>query len=298
VSDSMPEDYGQGESGPIDNSNDSTESNGSESTATNESGAESGTGYNPNWDEAFTGLPPEFHDKLKPVFTKWDSAANQRYEKVQQEYAPYSILKENNVSIDDVRQAFELRNQIAANPREMFDRLAAHLQIDLSSLNGNAEPESQGLNALDPDEDEDPRIAAIRAENEQIKHYLLTQEQEKQAQREAALQEQTEKGWYESTVSELNTLETTYGKFDRNRAVQFAVWEAERTGNEFSLEAGVKAMNEFRSSAIQSSANAQAPDVFSGNGSLASGRVDTSKMNESEFEKYAIERIKAKNAGG
>lgn len=306
MSDQMPENYGQGYSAP-DNVNDSPtpvgESNdsGNEGTATTDSQESTGTGYNPNWDEALNGLPPEFHAKLKPVFSKWDSSANQRYEKVQQEYAPYKILAENQVSIDDVRQAFELRNQLSANPQEMFNRLAQHLGVDLNRLNGAAGEnpngdESQGLNAEYPD-DEDPRYTELKRQNEAVINYLAMQEAQQEQIQQAQQQQEQEKSWYNDTKSQLDSLEQTYGKFDRNRAVQFAIWEAERTGQELSLEAGVKAMNEFRSNAIQTSANQNAADVFSGNGSLASGRVDTKNMSDAEFEQYAIAKIRAKNGG-
>lgn len=307
MSDQMPENYGQGFSAPDNVNGDSApvgESTdfGDGGTANSDSQESTGTGYNPNWDEALSGLPPEFHDKLKPVFGKWDQSANQRYEKVQQEYAPYKVLAENQVSIDEVRQAFELRNQLSANPQEMFNRLASHLGIDLNRLSaGNAAQnpngdESQGLNADDP-EDEDPRYTQLKRQNEAVIQYLAMQEQEQERIQQTQQQQKMEESWYNDTKSQLDSLESTYGKFDRNRAVQFAIWEAERTGQELSLEAGVKAMNEFRSNAIQTSANQSAADVFSGNGSLASGRVDTKNMSDAEFEQYAIAKIRAKNGG-
>lgn len=293
--DGTPE--GQGESGSAETEINPSGVDNSESTA-NDSGSESGTGYNPNWDEALNGLPPEFHEKLKPVFSKWDSSANQRYEKVQQEYAPYKILAENQVSIDEVRQAFELRNQLSANPQEMFTRLAQHLGIDLNRLNAGENSngdESQGLTEY-PD-DEDPRYVELKRQNDAVLNYLAMQEQEREQNQQAEQQRIQEETWFNDTRSELDRLEQTYGNFDRNRAVQFAIWEAERSGNEFSLEAGVKAMNDFRSNAIQTSANANAADVFSGNGALASGRVDTKNMSDAEFEQYAIAKIRAKNGG-
>lgn len=290
MSDSLPEGYGQGESGPADSSESQVIP---ESTTTDTESA--GTGHNPSWNEAFEFLPNEFHEKLKPVFGKWDSAANSRYEKVQQETAPYKVLIENQVPIDDIRQAFELRAQLANSPQEMFNRLAQHLGYDISEL-GNEDQESQGLNGY-PDDEENPALAEMRKQQEGIVQYLALQnqrEQEFQAQQQQAAQE---KEWYDTTVSELDSLTTKYGEFDRNRAVQFAVWEAEKSGKAVDLEEGVKSMLEFRNSAIQQSANAGAPNVFSGNGNLASGRVDTSKMSDTEFAKFAMAKLKAKNGG-
>lgn len=292
MSDYMPEGNSQGDSG------ESSSAEGSLSTdSTAESTGGGQTGFNPSWNEAFDAIPiPEYHEKLKPVFKKWDENNNQRYEQVQQEFAPYKILADNKVSIDDVRSAFELRNQFTQSPQEVFNRLAQHLNIDISKLNGG--DESQGLD--DPDEDDDPRFAELkelRTQQAGIRDYLVQQaeyEAEQTAQRNQEIQETN---WYNETKDTLDSLQTKYGEFDRNRAVQFAVWEAEKTGGDVDLEKGLIAMKEFAGQAIKSSANATAPTVFSGNGSLVSGRVDTSKMNESEFQKYAVERIRAKNGG-
>lgn len=295
----IPEASGQGESAEATSEiSESPELTFSESTAESTSGGQP-TGYNPSWNEAFEAIPdvPEFHEKLKPVFEKWEKNQNQRVEQVQQEYAPYKILAENKVSIDDVRNAFELRNQLAQNPQEVFNRLAQHLGFDLSKLNAGGD-ESQGLDEYpDGDEELDPRYAKLKADQDAIRNYLQTQAQQEETQRAQQQQEIQEKNWYEETRSTLDSLEEKHGPLDRNRVVQFAVWESEKNGGEVDLEKGLIAMREFASSVMKTSANANAPMVFSGNGALASGRVDTSKMNDAEFEKYAIERIRAKNGG-
>lgn len=297
MSDMIPE-SGQGESvtEPIGNPA-GGDSSGSLSESTTSQGSEP-TGYNPAWDEAFSAIAdvPEFHEKLKPVFKKWDESSNSRYEKVQQEIAPYRPLLENNVPFEDIQAAFELRNRLATEPKEIFEKLATHLGYDISSLvEANGDEESQGQNQYSEDEDDDPRITALRKELDAQKQFLQQQAQEQIAKDNALKQEQQEQEYYTKTVAELDRLESTYGKFDRNKAVQFAIWEAQTAGSdEINLEAGLKAMKEFQGQAIQSSANSKAPDVFSGNGSLASGRVDTSKMSEDEFQKFAVERMKAK----
>jgi len=283
---------GQGDSGPVvESAVTDSQVSGPESTAGGESNT---TGYNPSWDEALNQIPIEdYREKLKPVFKKWDESANSRYEKVQQEYSPYKPLLENNVPFEDIQAAFELRNRLASNPQETFEKLAQHLGYDISSLANNGDEESQGQQYSE-DEDDDPRITALQRELNQQKEFLQNQAQEQIAKEQAFQQEQQEKAYYTQTVENLNQLETKYGEFDRNMAVKFAVWEAESKGTEIDLEAGVKAMMEFKGQAIQQSANSKAPDVFPGNGGLASGRVDTSKMSDQQFQEYAVARMKAK----
>jgi hypothetical protein len=246
---------------------------------------------NPNWNEALELLPDEFlKNKLTPVFKKWDDNNNSRYEKVQQEYAPYKALVENNVPFDQIQLAFRLRNEISENPQVVFERLASHLGYDITKLNGE---QSQGLEEDSNEDPLDPRIAEMQRVQEMQNAYLAQQYQKEQ-QIEAQRQEQA---MYQETVAEFNKLTETYGNFDRNRAVQFAIWESEKTGGEVNLEQGVKAMLEFTGQAIKSSANSTAPDVFSGTGGMPSGQVDTSKMSESELEKYVVARMKAMNGG-
>jgi len=290
MSDYMPE-ASQGES---DSSSESSEV--VESTAGESTGGES-TGYNPSWNEAFDKIPIEqYREDLKPVFEKWDKNNNQRYEQVQQRFSPYEVLVENEVSIDDIKSAFELRNQLTQSPQDVFNRLAQHLGYDLSKLAPNAGDESQGLNDEYPEEI-DPRLAELQKTQAGMLAYLQQTAEAEENTRLANEQAAQETAWFDQTKTGLDSIEEKYGKVDRNRVVQFAIWEAESKGTEVDLEAGFRAMQEFAKSAIQTSANATAPVVFGGNGALQSGRVDTSKMNEEEFNKYAVERIRAKNGG-
>jgi len=245
---------------------------------------------NPNWNEALELLPDEFlRGKLTPVFKKWDDNSNARYEKVQQQYAPYKALVENNVPFDEVQLAFRLRNEISENPQVIFERLAQHLGIDLTKLNGE---QSQGLED-DSEEPIDPRIAEIQRVQELQNAYLAEQYQERQQ----IEQQRQEQSWYEETKTALDKLTETYGSFDRNRAVKEAIWIANQNGTEVNIEAGVKSLLSFRDEVIKTSANNSAPDVFSGTGNMPSGKVDTSKMTDDEVIQYAAARAKAYNGG-
>lgn len=245
---------------------------------------------NPSWNEALELLPDDYlKGKLTPVFEKWEKNNNSRFEKVQQQYSPYKDLVENNVSIDDIREAYRLRNEVQANPQVIFERLASHLGYDINLLKGE---QSQGLENDDPEGGiTDPRIAELEKRQEQSEMILA----EQLRREEAIAQQQKEQTWINETKSELDRLESSYGKFDRNRAVQFAVLEHERTGAPVSIEAGVKALLSIYDEARKTSANATAPLTFSGSGGLPSGAVDTSKMSEKELEQYVVGRMAALN---
>lgn len=264
--------------------------NTSEITSTTETQNSETSSHNPSWNEALELLPDDYlRGKLTPVFDKWEKHNNSRFEKVQQQYSPYKDLVENNVSIDDIRDAYRLRNEVQTNPQIIFERLASHLGYDINLLKGE---QSQGLENDDPEGGiTDPRIAELEKRQEQSEMILAEQIRRE----EAIAQQQQEQTWINETKSELDRLETTYGKFDRNRAVQFAVLEHERTGAPVSIEAGVKSLMAIYDEARKTSANASAPLTFSGTGGLPSGAVDTSKMSEKELEQYVIGRMAALN---
>jgi len=246
---------------------------------------------NPNWKEALDVLPDEYlRGKVTPIFKKWDDNNNTRFQAVQQElskYDPYKPLIENNVPFEELQQAYQLRNEIANNPRVIFDRLASHLGIDVSTLlNGE---QSQGLEEENPDGENlsDPRYDEVKAIQDKQNAFLA----QIAAERQQVETQRWEQETFNQTKQELDTLQTKYGQFDRNAAVQFAIWDSEKTGQPLNLEQGVKSMLAYNDSILKNSANNSAPDVFSGGGGLPSGAADTSKMSDDEFNKYAAQRM-------
>jgi hypothetical protein len=291
MSEGIPEGQGEGTQEQIDGSQ--TED---QSTADSGNQSQQESSVNPNWNEALELLPDEFlKNKLIPVFTKWDNNNNSRFEKVQQDYSrfdPYKPLVENNVPIEEIQLAWQLRNEISNNPQTVFERLAQHLGVDVAGLlNGE---QGQGLEEENPEGTvNDPRIAEIQRVQELQNAYLA-----QQMQREEAIQQQQwETQTYNETKAELDKLTETYGNFDRNRVVQEALWVSERTGQPVNLEAGVKSLRSFEDDVRKNSANNSAPNVFSGTGGLASGIIDTSKMTEDEVIALSVARMKAKNGG-
>lgn len=290
MSDSMPENYGQGESGPIGDTAPVGNEVGTESTT--DSHTES-TGYNPSWNEALELLPDDYlRDKVKPVFEKWDTNNNERYTKLQQQYEPYKELIEHNVEFDRIKAAFEFQNKIANSPEEAFKALGTHLGYDIDAVMNAIAGQGQG-ETPNPDDAEDPRLTELRKNQEGMLNLLAEQELSRQ-QKEQEIQE---KQYYTETVTELDRLTEKYGQFDRNRAVREALWVSEQSGKPVDLEAGVRALAELAKTAFKNSPSANAPGVFAGNGSLASGRVDTSKMSDKEFQDYAVARMTAINGG-
>lgn len=289
MSDSMPENYGQGESGPEITAPVGNE-NGFESTT--DQTVDESKGHNPSWDEALNLLPDDYlRGKVKPVFEKWDSNNNERFTKLQEQYKPYEELIQHDVKFDRIKEAFEFQNRVANHPQDVFKALAAHLGYDVESLL-NPGSGANGESLVDEDA-EDPRLTEMRRIQDGMLNVFAQQEIEK----EQAAQKQQEQTWFDETVTSLNSLEEKYGKFDRNRVVREALYLHETTGKPIDFEAGVRSLAELTKTAFANSASSKAPGVFSGNGSLQSGRVDTKNMSDKEQEEYVARRMAELNGG-
>lgn len=289
MSDTIPEGNTQGQEN-LSESPELTFDNGTSNESQQEN-TQQESNVNPNWKEALDVLPDDYlRGKVTPIFEKWDKNNNARFQAVQQElqqYSDYKPLVENKVPFAELQQAYQLRNEIANNPQVIFERLANHLGFDVSALvNGE---QSQGLEENENPEGtvSDPRFDEVKQMQDKQNAFLA----QIAAERQQIEQQRQEQEYFNQTKTELDRLQTVHGDFDRNMAVQWSLWESERTGQPVNLETGLKAMLAYNDSIRKSSANNSAPEVFGGGGGLPSGAVDTSKMSDAEFEKYAAQRM-------
>lgn len=258
------------------------------------------TGRNPNWNEFYEALPDDMlRNKITPILETYDRNNNSRFEKVQQQYSPYKELVDNEVPFEDIKLAFQLRQEIMDSPQVIFERLAQHLQsqgINIAEVL-KLEDQGQGLENQDDFEDEiDPRLTAIQNQQQQLVSFLANKEAEEQQRQEQYRQEQQEADWKEQTLSTLDSLETKYGKFDRNKLVSYAVMESNQTGK-IDLEQSLISMREFAQETVKGLGSFNAPNVFSGTGSMPSGRIDTKGMTDEQVNAYVAARAKAMNGG-
>ena len=276
-----------------------TESYQSQSEPSDNGGSES-TGINPNWNGLLEVLPDSYlKGKVQPFLEEFDRNNNKRFEKVQQQFAPYQELVDNQIPYEDVRTAFMLRNEIQQNPQVIFEKLAQHLGYDISKLSGNAgDPNSQGLpNQTDESEleDLDPRVRQAMQQTELLKRQqeamlqMMTLDKQREVE---AQQQQQERQWYSETVQTLDKLGVPKEGDERNRFVQFALMEQQRTGaRDVDFRSSWDAYRAWRGP----QANATAPDVTAGNGNFAAEKYDFSKMSNDDVENLAIQKLRQLN---
>lgn len=246
--------------------------------------------YNPSWKELMDDLPDDFiRSRVKPHLEKFDKNNNSRFEKVQQQYEPYKPLIDHQIPFQDIQQAFQLRQRITENPREVFDYLAQHLGIDLSALN-NQPTERQGLdNQGEEEEPLDPRIVEMQKQQQALLNFSAQQwQKEQEFQRQ-----QQEAQWYNEVKQGLDS-ENITDKQERNMAVQFGLMVAQETGRPFDLKAGIQRMRDFQGQAVARSASRNSPNVSSGTGGFVAEKPDLSTMDKAN--EFAEQLLRARNS--
>lgn len=87
-------------------------------------GQESGqTNGNPAWDGLLSAVPQEFHNHLKAGFGEWDKGVQNRFQKVQQEYAPlkaYEEFAKLEVKPEDISEAMQIRHAMQNDPASLY----------------------------------------------------------------------------------------------------------------------------------------------------------------------------------
>ena len=291
----------------------SEQSTGTENTSSQETTQHSETqsqneSHNPNWDELLNELPDDYiKNRVRPHLEKFDRNNNSRFEKVQQQWAPYQPLVDNKVSFEDVQQAFQLRHNLTNNTRQFFEQLGQTLGIEgsrLQALFNNEQQEQQpnngqGLrNGIPEGEEEplDPRIQQLKRQQEAMQAYLAEQWAGAQQQQAFIQQQQNEARWYNETKEVLDKFNVA-DKEERNWAVNFAIMQSQQTGKPVDIEAGIRAMRSFQGQAIQN--RRYAPPVSDGTGNFIAETVDFKELakNRDNLDDYVVQKLKQLNGG-
>jgi hypothetical protein len=172
-------------------------------------------GNHPAWSELLGVLPENLHHVVKPHLEKWDKGVQDRFTKVQSEYAPYKDLV--GIPAEQITASMNLARMIAENPRDFYDRMG---QTYASEWGLN---EDQGQVADDADDysldgfdeegspqidlENNPLLKRLQEQQDIIANFLANDIQQKQAAQEA--QAVAEAG--NTIQTELTEIASTYG---------------------------------------------------------------------------------------
>jgi hypothetical protein len=146
---------------------------GQQTEAPTTSAPDSGSGGNPAWAELRSSLGDTTFKLIEPHLTKFDQAANQRITSLNQQLKGYSDLGD----VQTLQQYRALAQQLDSSPKDFYDRLTDALKQ--RGLLQEAAAVQQQADQLEADDDTDPRIAQLQAEQERIQEMLQQQEMER-----------------------------------------------------------------------------------------------------------------------
>jgi len=112
---------------------------------TQESGQAESPNINPAWNELLSAVPQEFHNHLLGGLDKWDRGVQNRFQKVQQDYAPlkaYEEFAKLNVAPTDINEAMQIRHAMQNDPASLYKWLQDSYP-QLAGQNGQGQEEQE-----------------------------------------------------------------------------------------------------------------------------------------------------------
>lgn len=217
------------------------------------------TNGNPAWNELLSAVPQEFHPHLQKGFGEWDKGVQQRFQKVQQQYAPYKELADLKVDPTEINEAMQFRHLLQTSPKEVFDWLQEQHKFGQVSQG----QEENKVETLELDENEaffnDPRYKEVAS---------------KAAFAEQAIQKFNQDA-VTAKANEQVAIETTkvqaeFPGLDIASVATYALGLSQQTGKSPNLYEAAQAMSGFvpNVTPVVPRASDSAPPVVSGNRGL------------------------------
>lgn len=99
-------------------------------------GQAQGTGYNPNFQPLLQDIPQDLHSKVLPHLQQWDKGVNERFEKLQSDYAPWKPVLSSGVTPEMVQNGLNLMNLLETNPQGLYQALADNYKFGQNQEQG------------------------------------------------------------------------------------------------------------------------------------------------------------------
>lgn len=274
MSDSLPEGYGQGDTGVSEENLDSTAVAGNEVTEE--------SSISPVWTKALENIPQEFHSQLLPTFKEWDG----NYGKTSQElaaYKQYSPFLEHKVPAEHIEQSLELAHLLQTNPRGLFDYLQEQHGFTPAEAKAAVDAEQDFDVSTDGYSlEKDPRFIQQQKQIE-----TLTQYNQQQDQQRMEAQMRT------SIDAEVKTVAERFPMFDIADVAAMATGLANANGTMPNL---VEAAQHMATKLLpKERASDGAPPTISGNRGIPSSQKSFGDMTSDERSAYVAAHLEAQN---
>jgi len=269
-----------------DESNVETVDNNVIETDSSASGSSESEG-NPAWNELLSAVPQEFHPHLQKGFGDWDKGVQQRFQKVQQQYAPYKELAELKVDPTEINEAMQFRHLLQTQPEEVFKWMQEQYKFGQPVSQGQQENKEE---TLELDENEaffnDPRYKEVASKAAFAEQAIQTFNQQAV---EAKANEQLQ--------TEVSKVQEQFPGLDITAVATYALGLSQQNGKSPNLIEAATAMSGFVPNAAPEAPRASdsAPPIIAGNrGALPSNpSPKLGAMSSDERSKYVAELMAA-----
>lgn len=188
-----------------------------------------GGGGNPAWDSIRSELGDVVFHRIEPHLKQFDQNHDRQVSKLNEKYGWARDLEASGVTPEHVQAAVSLAKALDETPEQVYERLGEFLRNEGRMPNSAAELEAKTEDPDDDgDEDDDPRIAQLRQQQEEMREFLIQQEQERVAREsDAAL---------DTEIDALKQAHPEFGKEDLHEIINRAYARQVQTGQQVPLE--------------------------------------------------------------
>lgn len=231
----------------------------------------SGTGFNPAWNDLMQYIPEERHSDASDVLSKWDD----NYRQVQSKYKNWQRYDEAGVEPEEIETALGLLSAVSNQPQEVLTALQQWVDQENNVENQqygqqgydysqgfNGQPnsyEGQGQGNSSFDLTNDPNFQRLNEGFETMAEILAAQREREQEEAEDA-----------EVEAEFESLRSQYGDFDENYVIGQMLQGA--TGEE-----AVQAYQSFVND-IRTQSRRPTPRVLGASGSIPNQEIDPRKL--------------------
>jgi len=162
-----------------------------ELTFTDSSSESNDSGHNPAWNELLDTVPEEFHKHMLPHLQGWDKGVQERFQTVQQQYAPFKEFLDRKVSMEDLNAGLNALVNLRNDPRGFYDAIGNHFKFVQNSQGPQEEAGDEEEFDVDGDITKNPAFKAIQDKlTNQEKFINSFQQSQAQAQADAQVKQE------------------------------------------------------------------------------------------------------------
>lgn len=251
-------------------------------------GQEQGNGFNPNFQPLLNELPQDLHSKVIPHLQQWDRGVQDRFGKLQSDYAPWKPILGSGATPEMVQNGLSLMNLLDTNPEALWKALGENYKFGQQQDSGQGPtPPTQQAPA-----DEIPDYARnLQQQYGQMEQNFTTLAQHVLEQRRAEAEARED----QALANEFKAAHSKLGDFDD-------MWVRGRclADLNLSVEEAAKQYQAFEASIAAKYGARPIITGSSGSGVPGQGSVDVRKLTPQETRGLAVDMIrqmKAQNQG-